>query len=197
MNFDSLVDLVRSKLDQDENTLPDSIMVSLVESVEGILNRELRDHPRNFTRLAYSINAEQNRVPLPDRMVNVKSFRLNGNIYEQYPHQMEDEAKLNQPSFIHLGDCLEIYPPPSEYSTYYLDGNMVLNSITEELPGENWISKYFSDVYEYGVLAEAAGYLRDTQNEERWKQEFNHRLNSLILVGWNAGITDVPTMRND
>jgi hypothetical protein len=74
-----------------------------------------------------------------------------------------------------------------------VEASLALDSLTDPLSDPNWVAKYHSDVYQKGMLAEAAGYLRDGQSEANWKKEFTELVQLLLTQGWDEHLGDAPT----
>lgn len=187
MTKDQLYLLIRGYLDQDATTLPDTVLDALTQAVEGYLNRELKDHNRMQRRGSYTVAAGDNVIPLPSQMLQLRTVKLNGVVYQQFPVTMEVEAaeEANQPACVVMGDCVWLYPAQEESAAYTLDMALVLTSLTETLADPNWVAAYYPDVYQVGLRAEAAGYLRDPENERTWREDFTQRVEVLKTQGWD------------
>jgi hypothetical protein len=198
MNNSELYDYVRSYLDQDTNTLPDEVMRTMTYAVEGKLNRALVDHPRLRSRQFWITPGGEQRIPLPDRMLQLHTLKQGTTDYTQYPLSLEEKASNSPPSFIVAGDCILVWPTPTDQTTYTMDMSLVLLSIVDPAneAKENWISKYHADVYQVGLLAEAAGFLRDPQSEAVWQQRFASAVEGLRMQGWNETITSIPRVHS-
>lgn len=192
MDKAALYAYVRGHLDQDTNTLPDTVLDTLTQAVEGYLNRALAGHVRKRHRFFWTLAAGKNRIPLPVYLDQIHSIKCNGITYTQYPLAFEKRAAEVGNSYVVLGDCIDLYPAPSEATVYTVDAETVLPSLTDDQSDTNWIAAYHADIYQKGLLAEAAGYLRDPQNEGLWRQTFQGLVEALRLQGWNEGISDVP-----
>lgn len=190
MNLNELYAWVRSYVDQGEHTLPDTALKVMVESVEGYLNKELYEHPALFTRISWPVRAGLQNIPLPENLLDLRNVKLGKRKIEQYSIDHEDGADENG-GFIHMGDCIRIYPIPAEDTTFTLDVALALPSLTGSI-GKNFVSQYHADIYQYGLLAEVAGYLRDPQNQSVWFQEFGKRVAMLKSQGWNSYIGGAP-----
>jgi hypothetical protein len=184
---------VRGYLDQDSTTLSDDTLDVLTQAVEGHLNRSLRDHHRMRQRIAWP--SKDDTIPLPETLVQLKQVSVGDTVYQQYPTQQEQEASQNSPSFVSYGNCIKVFPAPTEATTYLLDVILALPSLTDALSDPNWVAEYHADIYQRGLLAEAAGFLRDPQNQATWRQSFETLVEELRLQGWNEGIADAPRVR--
>jgi hypothetical protein len=184
---------VRGYLDQDSETLSDATLDTLTQAVEGHLNRSLRDHHRMRRRIAWP--SKDDTIPLPTTLTQLKQVSVGDTVYQQYPTQQEQEASQSLPSFVSYGNCIKVFPAPAEATTYLIDAILALPSLTDALSDPNWIAEYHADIYQRGLLAEAAGFLRDPQSEAVWRQMFAGLVEELRLQGWNEGITDGPKIR--
>jgi hypothetical protein len=191
VTLSELRDWVRGYLDQDDVTLPDTALATMTEAVEGYCNRELMKHPRMYARLFWPLGAGKNTLPLPENAVDILGLKLDGVRIEQYPHTLEEQA-ATYGGFVHMGDCLRIYPVPTANTTYQLDVSLALESLASpaNVDATNWLSRQFADVYQYGVLAEAAGYLRDPSNQQVWRAEFADRVERVRRQGWTSATED-------
>jgi hypothetical protein len=139
--------------------------------------------------------SKDDTIPLPEKLVQLKKVSVNGTLYRQYPVQQENEAAQCFPSFVSYGNCIKVFPAPTEATTYLLDVILALPSLTDALSDPNWVAEYHADIYQRGLLAESAGYLRDPQSEAVWRQMFAVMVEELRLQGWNEGLADVPRIR--
>jgi hypothetical protein len=194
---DQLYEVVRGYLDQDSTTLSDTVLDALTQAVEGYLNRELKEHNRMQRRTAYTVAAGGTMIPLPWQMIQLRTVKLNGTVYRQLPVFQEEEAALeqNQPCCIVMGDCVWLYPSQENAAAYTLDMAVALTSLTEELADPNWVATLYPDVYQVGLRAEAAGYLRDPENERAWRQDFASRVDIMKIEGWSESWTELRATR--
>ena len=198
MNRGQLVEAVKSYLNRPN--LPEVDVATMIASVEGELNRELRDHPRNMRRTEYTIpttNAAGDPytedtpiLPLPMDMASLVSLFTDTTRYEQYPPTVTPSQ-----GYVERGDCLQVYPTPSRGTTFYMDYVAFLAPL-QAAADTNWVSDYFSDLYLYGVLKEAAVFLKDDQRLALWQQEFLRRLDGVRRQGWNQNIGATPRVRS-
>jgi hypothetical protein len=64
--------------------------------------------------------------------------------------------------------------------------------LNDQFKEPNWINLYHNDIYQQGLLGEAAGYLRDPQNQQVWTGAFLQKLEALRMQGWNESIAAGP-----
>lgn len=193
MTKDELFDFVRVFYDQDANTLPDTTLETLTQAVEGYLNRRLRDHPRMRVRLSWLVDGGKNRIPLPDDLIDLLTVKRGRTTHQQYPLTLEAQAAEREPSFVHHGNCVEVFPVPSEPATYLLDAVQALPSLVSgAYPNGNWVSDHHADVYQAGLLAQVGGFIRDANAAAAWDQRFQALVEDLRLQGWNEAIADAP-----
>ena len=198
-----LADYIRGYLDQDAVTIPDSAVEAFVRSVEGPINRVLREHPRMRVRRSWRLHSGDNRIPIPDDMLQLIAVKRDSVALIQYPPQLEDKASRCSASFVNFGNCLQVWPVPTEDVDYGLEMAIAIPSLLTSqsryalnIRGEylepNWIKLYHNDIYQQGLLGEAAGYLRDPQNQQVWTGAFLQKLEALRMQGWNEAIAAGP-----
>ena len=179
---------VRQHFDMDVDTLPDSTLDIGVAVTEGHFNRKLLDHPRLQRRISWPLNAGDSIIPVPDRLLVLHAIKLGNKSYAQYPLSQEERASNRPPSFISLGNCYKIFPAASDRQTYTLDVTLAIDSLLDEQPGENWISKYFFDVYHRGLIYYVAD-LMQSPNTPNLYNQFMAVLDDLGVQGWNEDFT--------
>jgi hypothetical protein len=167
----------------------------MISSVEGELNRILREHPRNIRRTTFTLPATNDGLlSMPYDLMQLIELRdENGNL-SQFPPDDRVGAENNGHAFIMRGMVAELFPAPVEDTTYTLDYFAALRPLQGDFES-NWVSTYFSDLYLYGVLKEAAVYLKDDVRLAAWQQEFTRRAEGVVGQGWNQGISSAPRIR--
>jgi hypothetical protein len=193
MNRTDLVAAVRSYLNRPN--LPTSDITTMISSVEGELNRILREHPRNIRRTTFTLLATNDGLlTMPFDLMQLIELRdANGNL-SQFPPDDRAGAENHGHAFIMRGMVAELFPAPVEDTTYTLDYVAALRPLQGDFDS-NWVSTYFSDLYLYGVLKEAAVYLKDDVRLAAWQQEFTRRAEGVVGQGWNQGISSAPRIR--
>jgi hypothetical protein len=193
MNRTDLVAAVRSYLNRPN--LPTSDITTMISSVEGELNRILREHPRNIRRTTFTLLATNDGLlAMPFDLMQLIELRdANGNL-SQFPPDDRVGAENNGHAFIMRGMVAELFPAPTVDTTYTLDYVAALRPLQGDFDS-NWVSTYFSDLYLYGVLKEAAVYLKDDVRLAAWQQEFTRRADGVVGQGWNQGISSAPRIR--
>lgn len=201
MNRGELVDAIKSYLNRPN--LADSDVTTMIASVEGEMNRALRDHPRNMRRTNYTLPTEDDSgnpytedtpiLALPIDIAKLVSLSTDEHRYTAYPPEVEPADGVY--GFIERGDCLHVYPTPARGTTFYLDYIAFIEPLVSTLD-TNWISDYFADLYLYGALKEAAVFLKNDQRLALWQQEFLRRLEGVRLQGWNQNVGASPRLRN-
>jgi hypothetical protein len=193
MNRTELVAAVRSYLNRPE--LPSSDVTTMIQAVEGELNRSLREHPRNIRRTTFTLAAtNEGLLSMPYDLAALINLRdANGNL-SQYPADDRQGAENNGHAFIMRGMVAELFPAPTVDTVYTLDYVAFLRPLEGDFDS-NWVSTYFADLYLYGTLKEAAVYLKDDARLGPWQQEFLRRLDSVAAQGWNQNITTAPRVR--
>jgi hypothetical protein len=194
MNRGEIVALVKEYLNRPN--LSTTSVASMIASVEGELNRSLREHPRNRRRTTYTQPAGNAILPLPADLAQLITLRAGSVTLRQFPDDARDAATAYQNSFIARGDCVELFPAPASDTEFALDYVAFLRPLQGDADF-NWVSTYYADLYLYGALKEAAVYLKDDQRLAQWQQEFLRRLDGVEAQGWNQNIATVPRLSNN
>jgi hypothetical protein len=193
MNRTELVAAVRSYLNRP--SLPSPDITTMIQAVEGELNRELREHPRNIRRTTFTLAAaNEGLLSMPYDLASMINLRDDNGNLSQYPADDRQGAENNGHAFIMRGMVAELFHAPTVDTVYTLDYVAFLRALEGDFDS-NWVSTYFSDLYLYGTLKEAAVYLKDDQRLALWQQEFLRRLNGVVGQGWNQNISTAPRVR--
>lgn len=155
-----------------------------VQLAEAKMFRELRT-PEMITKdAAFSITGEY--VAVPTGFLEAKSFMLNTTPRRAILYMPDD----NQVSSYSTGSSYPLYfnvtggnfrfapIPDATYTatlTYYKAPATCSTGSTEH----NWILDSHPDLYLYGTLLEAAGYIQDDQAIARWAQGYSLALSQL------------------
>lgn len=193
MNRTELVTAVRSYLNRPD--LPATDITTMIQSVEGELNRALREHPRNIRRTTFTLPAANDGLlSMPYDMMQLINLRDgNGNLSE-FPPDARDAATANGHAFIMRGMVAELFPAPIVDTQYTLDYYAALRPLAGDFDS-NWVSNYFGDLYLYGVLKESAVYLKNDARLQLWQQEFLRRLDGVVGQGWGQNVSTIPRIR--
>lgn len=189
MNRGEIITTVRDYLNRPN--LSTTSLASMIAAVEGELNRALREHPRNRRRTTYTQAAGNEILPLPMDLAQLVTLRTGNVTLRQFPDDARDAAIANQNAYIVRGDCVELFPAPASDTEFALDYVAFLRPLAADAD-TNWVSLYFSDLYLYGVLKEAAVYLKDDQRLQLWQAEFLRRVDGVMAQGWNQNIATAP-----
>jgi hypothetical protein len=192
VNRAELVTAIKSYLNRPN--LPAADVTTMIASVEGELNRELREHPRNLRRTTYTQPADKAILPLPTDIAQMIELRDSVGRLNQYPPSNRPLAQAMGRAFVDYGDCVELFPTPGADTEYNLNYIAFLRPLQADLDF-NWVSTYYSDLYLYGALKEAAVYLKDDARLAQWQGEFVRRLEGVKDQGWNQNIQGAPAIR--
>jgi hypothetical protein len=192
VNRAELVTAIKSYLNRPN--LPADDVTTMIASVEGELNRELREHPRNLRRTTYTQPADKAILPLPTDIAQMIELRGPGGRLSQYTPATRSLAQANGNAFVEYGDCVELFPTPANDTEFSLNYVAFLRPLQADLDF-NWVSTYYSDLYLYGALKEAAVYLKDDARLQQWQGEFMRRLEGVKDQGWNQNIQGAPKVR--
>jgi hypothetical protein len=164
----------------------------MIALLEGELNRELNEHPRNRTSEQVTITAPVSAdVAMPDDLLQL--IRVTGPdevVYEPY-------SPLSEPSlgYHDRGTFITVFPTPVEDDVFTLEYYAALPALDAD-DATNWVSIYHPDVYVYGVLKESTVFLGDQDKIPQWREEYRKRLQQLKVQGWDQNITVAPRSRN-
>ncbi len=186
MNRGELFSAVADYLNRDN--IPASSMATWTASLEGELNQKLRTHPRMMQRATWTQPAGNAILPLPNDSIQLVLLMDEHTSWSQYPIGARDTAKNEWPSFVAYGDCLELFPTPAEAIPFTLVYNGTLRGLDSEA-ATNWVSVFYSDIYLYGLLKEAAIWLKDDDRLQAWNRIFLQRVEQLMLQGWDQNWT--------
>ncbi len=189
MNRGELVLIVKEYLNRPN--MSSEAIGSMIASVEGEMNRALREHPRNARRVTTTQAAGVSLLSLPTDIVQLVELRSPLGTMTQYPPTGRAQAEGDGNAFISYGDSVELLPAPAADTSYSLAYTAMLRPLVADADA-NWVSKYFPDLYLYGALKEAAVYLKDDQRLQLWQAEFLRRLDGVQAQGWNQNIAAGP-----
>jgi len=187
----SLFESVRSYLNRPN--LTDTELNTVLNVVQGELNRILLMHPRNRITANYTMQPnDENRIPLPEdmgAMIQLSNFTQDRQEYHQtslrggYDLRQDDWAWC----YFDRGSYLELNPVPAEGDFIQMDYHALLPDL-DEGPSTNWITTYYPDLYIYGMLKEFSIFLKHDQRLTLWRSEFDRRVGDLQRQGWNQNI---------
>jgi len=186
MTRNELLTAVRSY--SNRPTFPENDFDILLRIVEGYLNKELRDHPRNIKSNTVTLSDNSGIIPLPDDLSQLITVSDDDGIYDQFSPALvpaDDER-----GFIQRGMKLQLYPNPGAGARIYLYYHSYLTPLMAVT--SNWVSTYHADVYLYGCLIEVAIFVKDDVHLQTWREEFLRRLDVLKAQGWNQNIASAP-----
>jgi hypothetical protein len=190
MNKSELVAVVKTYLNRPN--MPTADVSLLIGIIEGEFNKELREHPRNVKRGSLPMPDDTGILPLPDDVAGILRVFDDGGLYEQYPVSITLDN--DRRGYHNRGSVLEVFPRPEAGHTVRLDYHAYLDPLDGD-GDTNWLSRFHGDIYLYGVLKEAAVYVKDDARLALWRREFDRRLAELKRQGWNQNIAASPRVR--
>lgn len=193
MNRSELFAAVADYLNRDN--IPSTSMETWVQSLEGELNQKLRTHPRMMQRATWTQPANNAILPLPNDSIQLILLYQGADSWRQFPLGARDRAMDCTSCFVAYGDCLELFPTPGEPIDFTLIYNAALKPL-DSSAATNWVSVFYSDIYLYGVLKEAAVWLKDDDRLQAWNAIFLQRVEQLILQGWDQNWTAMGEVVN-
>ena len=190
MDRDAIVAAVQLYLDNTD--LPVTSIEAMIALVEGELNRELNEHPRNRTSEQATITAPVSaNIPLPDDLLQlIRVVGPDDTIYEQYSPRSEPAL-----GYIDRGTYITVYPTPVEDDVFTFEYYAALPDL-DAGDATNWVSTYHPDVYVYGVLKESAIFLADRDRLPQWQEQYQMKLRQLKVQGWDQNVAVAPGTRD-
>jgi hypothetical protein len=182
MTRDALFGAVRSYADRPD-LLEDDLKMMLL-TLEAELNRALSSHPRSFITATYLLAAGVTLIPLPVDMFKLVTLRYPATqTWVRYP---PDTPLSDLPAgcYIDRGTSLELPSAFTEEVIVTLDYYIALCTLGTANT-ENWVTKYYPDLYLYGMLKELAIWTRDSQQLASWGSQYDSRLQQTLLQGWD------------
>lgn len=162
---------------------------------EAKLNRELRAIDQETKNASFSINDEYVNVPsgfLEARLFQVtangRRFALKQLSLEQQTNRYKDGAGTPE-SFAVVGGQFRFGPIPDTTYTATLIYYTAIVALATSSP--NWVLTNHPDVYLYGSLLEAEGFLQDDNRLPVWKAGYNEGVATLreahLRKRWGGG----------
>jgi len=161
------------------------------------LMRELRGHPRLIKRdAAFSIDAEYEAVPT-DFMELVSAYRNDGNKtpLEYLPHDTQGwywQGVSGEPRYVTVvgnttagTENFRFGPPPNGTYALTIEYQARVAFFANDA-ATNWILTDHPDLYLYGTLLQAVGYIKDDARIGVWQSAMNVALQSVRSQGLRA-----------
>ncbi len=202
MTRDEIFAVVRDMSGQTSAT--DASLGYMTAILEGELNLELLKHPRMRTRSSWIITTPSAvqpydgvvpLLPVPDSLLALLNIMdANSNRYKIAPQVLLDRRHNRghcQHTYIDRGDGYDLQPIPAVGSEYRLDYYQAIPGLTSSNQ-QNWISRFFSHLYVYGVLKNMAIYIKDRENAPTWTPLYEQALQAVKGQGWNQNIAAGP-----
>jgi hypothetical protein len=182
MTRDALFGAVRSYADRPD-LLEDDLKAMLL-NLEAELNRVLSSHPRSLVTSTYLLAAEVTLIPLPVDLFKLVSLRYPAT--QTWVQYSPDTPLSDLPAggYISRGSALEISTAFTEEVVVTLDYYIAVCTLGTANT-ENWVTKYYPDLYLYGMLKELAIWTRDSQQLASWGGQYDARLQQTLMQGWD------------
>lgn len=143
-----------------------------IQLTESRIRRDVRESSMQ-TRAETMIASEY--FELPCDWVSTIRITVDGNILRLADgYNIERFEMIGVPSFYrHVENKLQFLPPPDNAnpSRCVIEYNAEVPQLSEENPS-NWLLERYPDVYLYGSLLTAAGYLNDDSRVPLWTQAY-------------------------
>lgn len=168
MTRTELHDLIRTRMSRPN--LTDDRLNLAIRSVEGEMNRVLREHPRQRRQARLLVEDGAKTVAIPDDLMElVALYGVDGAMLEPQTDWW------GMGTSIALGEALTA-------GYVQLDYIAALIALTDAT--SNWVATYYPDLYTYGVMAEIAMDLNDSEHAQQWRAAFLQRLGEIRRQGW-------------
>ena len=145
---------------------------TFIQLTEARIRRDVRESAMQ-TRAEAMIASEY--FELPCDWVSTIRITVDGNVLRLADgYNMERFEMIGVPSFYrHVGNKLQFLPPPSnDYPQRCVIEYMAeIPHLSDESPS-NWLLERYPDVYVYGSLLTAAGYLADDARVPLWQTAY-------------------------
>jgi hypothetical protein len=192
MTRNELFSSVRSYADRPNMT--DDDLKAMLLNLEAELNRALAEHPRSFITSTYLLAAGVTLIPLPVDLFKLVTLRYPATqTWVRYPPDTP-LADLPLGAYIDRGTALELPGAFTEEVVVTLDYYIAVCTLGTANT-ENWVTRYYPDLYLYGLLRELAIWTRDSQQLESWGGEYGRRLQATIAQGWDQNTGAAPRTR--
>lgn len=162
----------------DRPNLADADVDLWIDITTGKLNTALTEHPRMHTRRLFALPAGESLLPLPTDLLRLRVLRTGNTVWRLLGASDAAYDSNLGPAYIMRGDVAEVFPCPSEDTTFAMDYHMALSS-------ENWVMELFPQVYLYGCLMEAAEWMKDAEAMGARSAQFASAIDALLSQGWN------------
>lgn len=198
MNFKALQDAVVDWMDRpqladktiDDGTGQISPVAVFAGQVEATVNRRLRTEDMStilFTRTC----DDQEMILLPDNVLGLRLVTKNGVDVEYLtPEQFARVSTVGAAAgstqvcevyFTRVANQLLFYPTLTNKDAVNVVGYVAIDPLVNDADS-NWLLRKFSDVYLYGCLEHACGYVYDDVNEAQWKAKFDEAMVDLAAT---------------
>lgn len=178
-DYSNLQDLVARYMDRDDL---DADLANFIVIVEAEANRVLRAVNQE-TKTLWVIDQETFQLPADFR--KLRKIHIEGNpdqpLTEISPVAapiLYDGSEGTPRSYWLEGRVMTLAPPPSESTTFRATYFTKIAPLTPDTP-VNWLLEEHPDVYVWGVLREAAAYIRDPEAISFADQRFTNAIAQL------------------
>jgi hypothetical protein len=168
MTRTELYEVIRTRMSRPN--LTDGRLALAVRSVEGEMNRVLREHPRQRRQARLLVAAGATTIAIPtDLMEAIALYDVDGTMLDPQLDWWGRGTSIN-------------LAEPATAGYMQIDYLAALIALTDAT--SNWVATYYPDIYTYGVMAEVAMDLNDTEHAQQWRTAFLQRLGDLRRQGW-------------
>lgn len=204
-NYQELKAIVADWLDRPQlaSTVPSvteginiDLMAIFCAETESKINRELRTE--DMVDILFNKPCdEQGMVLLPDNILGMRLVTVNG-VDADYltPEQFTkaDEFFCGPILYTRVHHMLHLYPLLTATDDVTIVAYVTIPPLVNDTD-TNWLLRKYPDVYLYGCLSAASGYVFDTENEQKWLAKFTDALGALVAKDsadrWSGGTTSI------
>lgn len=183
--YAQLVTAVQNWLDN-TNTLPDARVAEFVALAEADFNARIRVR-ENLIRGTGAFIAGDNRISIPDRYVGTQLIAICHQSYGGPLAQMDEAAALDayygEPTglprhWVMENTVVRVYPTPDYAYDYVWKYWQKVSALAAD-SDTNWILTGHPDVYLFGALSFAEGYLVNDARVPFWRAQYEAALNRI------------------
>lgn len=193
-DYASLVSLVARYLDRASTDEVIQDVPAFIQMCEARLNRILRVPAMEVTSLA-TIDIET--ITLPTDFIAMRSLNVEGSsdytLRAMAPTDMATEftgVSGSVLAYAVIGNTLRFAPPPAEDTILKMTYWARIPALGDGNP-TNWLLDSHADIYLYGTLLQAEGFVSNDDRLSLWKSAYDEAIAELVSAGnkarWGSG----------
>lgn len=172
-DYSSLIEKIRMWLDRDDL---DAIIPTFILLTESYLNRKLRTPEMEAFIL---LQLAEGQAPLPEDFLELRFVRDGDNreLFNSYAATPYPRERYQSDRYTLEGQTLVTSPRFTELQIGYWQRIPALS----ESVADNWLIAKHPDVYLFGALAQAGGYIDDPRQAQTWASVFETLVQDVIM----------------